>query len=601
MKSSPWLSRIPRLPLAGVTCALVLGISALAAITVPYATVRQRLDALAGDGSADPYTSGLHTRLQIGAGVLGVALLALAGLIWNRRYELESLLLQIGADAAGLWRWLRHLNRRVAAPMVVLTLAAVIVRVPYLGQPMRFDESYTFNNYSSQPWFVAISKYDEPNNHVLHSLLELVTTRILGDAPWSVRLVAFVAGVLLVPATMLLGVALAGRRVSVIAGTIVACSSPLIEYSTNARGYTLICLCTVCGWLLLRRLVRHRDRAAWFLWGFVNVVGCWTIPIMIYPLAMQLTWLEFQCRRPASQRLYRGRLRYWYWSAVAATGTATLLAYLPVLLVSGPTALVGNAHVAPLSTEQFLGGLSHWISAVLALLLRDIPWPVRFVLLAGLLLPLARTNSTSRGPILGAVVMVMLLVGFQRVLPFPRVWLFLVPLAATLSAAGCVQLIRLLPGDSRRRLAFTALIGLVSIWPLTEIVSNHSVTASLETGTLPEAEQIIQDLRGILRQGEPVVTVSPSSAPLIYYARRAQLELQHFDRPGTPGTRSDCFVLVVNRRHPESSDGILRQLGLEAVFGGKPIRLIKEYSSAYLYRWSDDNRRDNQPTHDSLR
>jgi hypothetical protein len=451
---------------------------------------------------------------------------------------------------------------------------------------MRFDEAYTYNVYASQPWFVAISKYDAPNNHIFHSVLVLVSTRVFGDAPWVVRLPAFLAGVLLVPATMLLSAAVGGRRSAMFAGLLVATSSPLIEYSTNARGYTLVGLCAVCGWLLTVRLVRRCDRAAWVGWGVLAVIGCWTIPVMVYPLLMQLAWMACQYRTGVTKAAYGGTFRWWCSGVTAAAAALTLVCYLPVLLVSGPGSLFGNDYVQPLSFRQFLSGAGDWLRDLVALLWRDVPFLVLVVYLAGVVLAMQNGNGwvrQARRTALGSVSAAGLVMLLQRVLPFPRVWLFLLPLGTVLIGVGLVRCIRFLSARPVRVVAFFVTIAVVATWPLMISIRNNSIRTSLETGTLPDAEAIVRDLRDTLRPGEAVITVSPSSAPLVYYARRAGLNMHHFDFPATDGAPPHA-VVVINRRHAETLTDVLHQLGLDRRYAGQQFRLVKEYPSARIYR-----------------
>src|SRR5919204_3963186 len=110
---------------------------------------------------------------------------------------------------------------------------------------MRGDEAFTYTEYASLPWFVALGDYTYPNNHLLHTLLVHGAARLLGPEPWALRLPAFVAGVLLVPATYLAARALYGPTTALIAAGLVSASGWLTLYATNARGYSLVLLCFV--------------------------------------------------------------------------------------------------------------------------------------------------------------------------------------------------------------------------------------------------------------------------------------------------------------------------------------------------------------------
>jgi hypothetical protein len=351
-----WLVLIGFLAAAAVAAAILS--------TLPFETVRGYLDARAGDASADVYTPELHGRLRIA--FAGCALLAgaLAAAAIARRAWLivtfDRAWRRGAADLAWLCRRWRAMARGLGVPLLAVTLLGGAVRAIHLDQPMRYDESHTYLAYASQPWFVAISKYDAPNNHVFHSLLVLASTRLFGDAPWAIRLPAFVAGILVIPVSMLLARRFScsrplkkggrhpraydvprvpdngrasvpffqrpGRGAAVIAGCLVAVSSALIEYSTNARGYTLVTLTTLTGWLAACELSRRPNVAAGFLLAASIVIGCWTVPTMLYPAAMIAAWTLLRRNAPRRAILL----------SLAAAAAGTILAYAPVLAVQGP-------------------------------------------------------------------------------------------------------------------------------------------------------------------------------------------------------------------------------------------------------------------------
>ena len=76
--------------------------------------------------------------------------------------------------------------------------------------------------------FAAATDYHLPNNHVFHSILVYFSTRIFGIQPWAVRLPAFTAGVLLVPAAYWLAKRLYDRWTALGAALLVAWFPPLI-------------------------------------------------------------------------------------------------------------------------------------------------------------------------------------------------------------------------------------------------------------------------------------------------------------------------------------------------------------------------------------
>src|SRR3990172_4791582 len=120
-----------------------------------------------------------------------------------------------------------------------------VIRGLSLSQPMQHDEAYTFIAFASRPFWIAISDYSLPNNHVFHTLLVYLAYHLLGDQPWIIRLPAFLAGVAIIPLTYAAAALFYNRKVGLLSAGLAAASPLLIDYSANARGYTLICAFTL--------------------------------------------------------------------------------------------------------------------------------------------------------------------------------------------------------------------------------------------------------------------------------------------------------------------------------------------------------------------
>jgi predicted membrane-bound mannosyltransferase len=184
----------------------------------------------------------------------------------------------------------------------IVCLLGVALRLMHLDIPMRYDESVTYLSYASQGWEHVTTSYQQPNNHVLHSLMVSWTTGWLGDSPFVIRLPAFLAGCALVPAAAWVARLAHSREAGVAAAVLVATSPILIEFSTNARGYSLLSVAVLLA--IGAGLYLLNGGRAWMAWaGLIElaVVGFFTLPIMVIP------WLGITMWLAAS--LYRGRRR----------------------------------------------------------------------------------------------------------------------------------------------------------------------------------------------------------------------------------------------------------------------------------------------------
>jgi 4-amino-4-deoxy-L-arabinose transferase-like glycosyltransferase len=461
--------------------------------------------------------------------------------------------------------------------VALITLAGAVLRARYLSQPMRYDEAFTYLAYASQPLAKGLARYDYPNNHLLHTLLVHVTTTVFGNHPWSIRLPAYTAGVALVPAWWWAVRGLYPGAAGMLTAGLLAGSSPLVEFSTNARGYMLValdCALLVCaGTALLRRATILR----WAGLAMLIALGLWTIPVALFPIGGVAVWLgvEALARRPP-----RGRPRFFTGLALALVAAAclTVVLYLPVLRSWGVHAVIGNRFVAPLGQAAFLRRLPGSLEGTWQLAVRDAPRALILVLLAGVALGLLghRRLGAQRVPLLPvAVIWCAGLLLIQRVVPFTRVWLFLFPLTFATAAAGLTML---WPHRNRPSGAPLAALALFAVLAATTLASG-GVLRSPETGTLRAAAPMAAILRGRLAPGDAVVAALPANEPLAYYLNREGIPPDRY--LGHPGRgllqRRRLFVVV-----DEAEGQTLRRLLAAFVPGTVHLRGVRPRE---LGRW----------------
>ena len=214
-----------------------------------------------------------------------------------------------------------------------------------LGDPLGVDEAWTAGQYVLESLWTAFAKYDEPNNHVLHTLLAWGAHRTVGPSVVALRLPAFLSWCLLLPAVWWFVRQEAGWLAAAFATTFTATSRYLLEYGSSARGYTQLLLLFVLALLAGRSLVRApRDHKRWALWALVVALGIFTIPVMAFPAAIVVVWMLLARRQ---QQGVRGTvsfaIRTAAWSAAAVAVGLGL--YLPAMALQGAEAFFGNEFV----------------------------------------------------------------------------------------------------------------------------------------------------------------------------------------------------------------------------------------------------------------
>ena len=161
-------------------------------------------------------------------------------------------------------------NKVHLTTLFLITLIAILIRVNFLFQPIRYDEAVTFMNFASKPLYIGLSSYPVPNNHLFHTFLVHIAYTFLGNSPWVIRLPALIAGILEVPATYLATRVLYNKHAGLLSASFIASSSVLIEFSTNARGYTILILFSLLLLTLSRYIIKTSNLGAWFLFSIFS-------------------------------------------------------------------------------------------------------------------------------------------------------------------------------------------------------------------------------------------------------------------------------------------------------------------------------------------
>jgi hypothetical protein len=238
-------------------------------------------------------------------------------------------------------------------------------------------------------------------------------------------------------------------------------------------------------------------------------LGFWTVPTFLYAFGAVVVWLVWEIALAGRRRLLATRLV----PALVATALLTVVLYAPVLVTAGVHALTGNQFVTPRGWSYFAHHLPSSLRATFARWHRDQAAPVWVLLALGFVvscLPPVRPGRFRVSPAAAAVAFVAPVVAIQHVVPFERVWLFLLPLYFILACAGLPRV------DVPRWAGSTAAIGLACLLGAL-VLRSGSILTSQETGAFPDAAAVADQLQGKLAPQDAVVTRLPASLPELQY------------------------------------------------------------------------------------
>lgn len=548
--------------------ALALAVSGCAAFAVGRLP-RERLRTLVlpslSAHEAGLLTPELYSRIVLGLLSLAVALILLAvALFWAAA--------PIGGILSSFWSHLKQFWRAVAAglrafwiydrlhvaELGALTLWAAFLRCFFLSEPVRYDEACTYLRFASKPIYMGVTYYT-PNNHLLNTVLMHFSTTLFGGSPWALRLPTAVAGILIVPLSYAALRLCRGRGVGLLTAALVSSSLPLIEYATNARGYTV-----GTAFLLLTIILAKMGEklpVALILAGFTAAFALYSVPTMVYGVAGVFLWVAFSAR--AVRVLAR---------LVIPAVVLTVLLYAPVLATVGISRIAGNEWVAPLSFRQL------WAETPFAIDSLWQYWNMRVPTVLAVLFVTAAVASVAYGvwrrspPILlWAIIASVMLVLMQRVDPPRRVWLFLVPLYLGAVAEGLHLVLSRVP---RASVAVPAVALAVSAWMGVEVLrqgslyrpggQDHMFHNGEEHG-FPNAAAFVREFRGHLARGDTVVSSEPYDIPIEYEIRRQGVSYR-------PSSSGDRLIVTTPGTTPEASPTL-----------DETIRKVTSYRYADVY------------------
>src|SRR5947209_4225856 len=356
----------------------------------------------------------LHAFLSAGAGHS-----VTAGYV--ERFRMRTLICAFVSLMIAAAAWFRELPPRrplsIAAPSPLAWLIIAIgaaARLPLLFVPPRYDEAFTINEFVRHGPAFFLLRYTAANNHVFHTLLVWIMRLAAGDRLWALRLPAFIAGIAVLAATYALARRLGDETIALAATALAAAASPLVEYSSQARGYTILTLAFLLLYLIDDELLA----------GMALALGAWTIPTMMYAAAAWAAWTV------ATQRAWRRVV-----TVGAIGGALAFLLYLPMLVVTGTDSITSNGNTLSVPYSVLAKALPATFVELARQWSLGFTIPLAIVLAAAAVIAIVR-RAPAALPFACAAAAIAILLLITRKVPFPRVWLFVMPLFLIAAASA---------------------------------------------------------------------------------------------------------------------------------------------------------------------
>ncbi len=468
---------------------------------------------------------------------------------------------------------------------ILVLVTGIYFRILYMHQPAGNDEAYTWLAFIRLPLLGMITDYSHPNNHIFHTLLASASTSLFGASVWTIRLPAFLAGVLMIPFTYLVGRKWYNPAAGLLAATFVAASPNFLSYSAQARGYSLLTLLTLIMLWLGHGLIRQFNLFGWITFSLAGILGAYTIPIMIYPLSAIYLWVFFEIlieNRKNPQ--WKRTLIPVFISAVAVIiGTGIL--YSPVIIWgTGLKSIISNGEVVSQPWHEFT------INLRVRLLRTWEEWNdnssafFTIITLIGFFASIFLHKLVARNRIHLAVASLIgfgLILVMHRVAPYTRIWAFALAWFYVISAGGWSALIQLLVGKGN--LAYILILTTLAAYPLLEIgVAIQGAKFKDVRATGVEEETAIYLAQNLV-DGEQVMGVVPFNTQVkFYYSLMGDYE-RWFYNTAKPVPFTDAIVMVATK-YDQTIDSVLERNKVDGIVDASQADLIHTYKHVQIYR-----------------
>lgn len=438
------------------------GIFFLAYSLFPFQKIKSFFDIFTPDKNLEAFTLEIYrltAPLLLLVGILFFLLFALLQFFPTQCREtitaflgsLESLPTRLRDDFRSLWGAAKQdiLTSKDWLILLALMILSGVFHALLLNQPMTHDEAYTYIGFISRGFWAVISDYHLPNNHILYSVFAYLSVHLFGNAPWTMRFPAFLAGIALIPAIYLAARNYFNRETALLSSGIIAIFPVFALYGVSARGYAQLALLSVLLWWLANRLLREKNLFLWLLFILVAAAGFYTIPIMLYPFTALMAWLFLRYLLGSYASMYtKGQFFKYLFFAGLTVVILFLVLYMPVFVRTGIRSVfysdtikfAQEANLELLKNSIITRSIRAWAEWH-----KGLPKTFRQITLFGFLLSffLHPVITKKWGSYLTASFLAILgIVLIQRTFAWTRVWFFFAPIYFSFAAAGWTFLLR---------------------------------------------------------------------------------------------------------------------------------------------------------------
>ena len=471
-----------------------------------------------------------------------------------------------------------------------ITLTGIVMRIWKINEPVAYDEAYTFIYFATKPFQQILSDYSAPNNHILNTILVSLSFRLLGGHIWIVRLPAFLAGTLSIPAGFFAARRIFNSNQSLAAASLIALTPWFISYSTNGRGYTLITLFALLLMNFAGILIYQQSKSALLTYGITAALGFYTIPIFLYPMAGISLWVLATYLIDQDSWNNKSRRISTFLATCALAGVLTLILYSPVIFFgTGAGSIISNEIVEPREWNIFMENMGRRAVKTWEDWMLNIAPILQYMLLGGFLLSLFFYKKASRQKLplqLLMVIAIIILLVLQRVAPFPRVWIFLEIFYMLFAGAGLVWLVETLIKNTGEVFSTNKMIpAIILLIVLSVFISRYFSTHQLSiaaSNDFPE-QHAAEYLTSHLKKGDAIFSIAPVDMQTAYYLYMNGVPYSVFYQQDHPSNVENALIVLRKNTQYNTPERVLEFYNLTSQFNLQSSVLVYQYGPLNIF------------------
>lgn len=290
---------------------------------------------------------------------------------------------------------------------------------------LHIDELFSYVFFVRKGFWVLISYYPGPNNHILYSLTAYLLQPFIKDPFYLMKIPSLVASVFASCFFFFFALRYFSFRLSLLGTLLLSFWGNFFFYSLLGRGYVLMSFFTmVAAFLILEISSGKKEKFFWHLYVLFSLLAFYAMLVYLYPfITFGLITGGFILYR----KEYAQLKPWFFYNSMIVLGTVFL--YAPILLVSGLSAITSNPWSGSISSQEFFRQLPLIINTMFDYIL----YLDQYGLEIGLFVLFGATYFLVKEKKIPLLVLIwslfvtpLLVLMIQQARPFDRVWTYLV-------------------------------------------------------------------------------------------------------------------------------------------------------------------------------